>query len=89
MSQALRALLAARGVRVHAVLAGPVDTEMSKDLMVPKASPESVATAIFDGVARGDAEIFPDPAAQQLAEAWSNGASKVLERSYGALAASS
>ncbi|HEY2100827.1 MAG TPA: SDR family NAD(P)-dependent oxidoreductase, partial [Pseudonocardia sp.] len=50
LSQSLRALLAERGVRVHAVMTGPVDTEMSRDLDIPKASPESVARAIFDGV---------------------------------------
>lgn len=82
LTQAHRALLATRGVRVHAVVAGPVDTEMSKDFTVPKASAESVAAAIFDGVANGEEEIFPDPAAQLLTQAWRNGASKVLERSY-------
>jgi len=51
-------------VTVHAVLAGPVDTEMSRDLDIPKASPESVARAIFDGVEIGDEDIFPDPMAQ-------------------------
>jgi NAD(P)-dependent dehydrogenase (short-subunit alcohol dehydrogenase family) len=55
LSQSLRALLAGQGVKVHAVLAGPVDTEMSRALDVPKASPESVARAIFDGVENGSA----------------------------------
>jgi hypothetical protein len=62
---------------------------MSKDFKVPKASPESVAAAIFAGVADGAEEIFPDPVAQQLAEAWTNGAAKVLERSYADLPAAS
>src|SRR5437870_4727105 len=49
LSQALRALLAGRGVRVHAVFSGPVDTDMpnSRGLDIPKTSPESVARAIF------------------------------------------
>ena len=89
LTQALRALFAPRGVRVHAVIAGPVDTQMSKDFKVPKASAGSVAAAIFDGVANGVEEIFPDPVAQQLTEAWTNGASKVLERSYADLAPAS
>jgi NAD(P)-dependent dehydrogenase (short-subunit alcohol dehydrogenase family) len=50
LSQSLRALLAGRGVRVHAVLAGPVDTDMSRDLDIPKASPQSGARVIFDGI---------------------------------------
>ena len=52
--QSLRALLAGRGVRVHAVLTGPVDTDMSRGLDIAKASPESVARAIFDGVEKGE-----------------------------------
>src|ERR1700736_2841814 len=36
LSQASRALLAGQGVTVHAVLPGPVDTEMSRDFDVPK-----------------------------------------------------
>src|SRR5258706_14699530 len=63
LSQSLRALLAGRGVKVHAVLAGPVDTDMSRGFDVPKASPESVARAIFDGVGKGEEDIFPDPMA--------------------------
>jgi NAD(P)-dependent dehydrogenase (short-subunit alcohol dehydrogenase family) len=80
LSQSLRALLAARGVKVHAVLAGPVDTEMSRSLNAPKASPESVARAIFDGVENGEDEIFPDPISASMAESWRNGAFKALER---------
>jgi NAD(P)-dependent dehydrogenase (short-subunit alcohol dehydrogenase family) len=85
LSQSLRALLARQGVRVHAVLAGPVDTDMSRGLDAPKASPDSVARAIFDGVDNGDEEIFPDPMSESLAESWCSGAAKALERQYAAL----
>jgi NAD(P)-dependent dehydrogenase (short-subunit alcohol dehydrogenase family) len=80
MSQSLRALLAGQGVRVHAVMAGPVDTDMSRGIDIPKASPESVARAILDGVENGEEEIFPDPMSQSMAESWRGGAVKVLER---------
>ncbi len=85
LSQSLRALLAGRGVRVHAVLAGPVDTDMVRDLDVPKTSPESVARAIFDGVEKGEEEIFPDPMSETMAESWRSGAAKALERQNAAL----
>jgi NAD(P)-dependent dehydrogenase (short-subunit alcohol dehydrogenase family) len=85
LSQSLRALLAGRGVRVHAVLTGPVDTDMSRGLDIPKASPESVARAIFDGVEKGDEDIFPDPMSESMAESWRSGAAKALERQYAAL----
>jgi NAD(P)-dependent dehydrogenase (short-subunit alcohol dehydrogenase family) len=52
LTQSLRALLAGRGVRVHAVLTGPVDTDMTRGFDIPKTSPESVARAVFDGVAK-------------------------------------
>ena len=44
-----RPLLAGRGVSVHAVLPGPIDTDMVRALDIPKASPEHVARAIVDG----------------------------------------
>jgi NAD(P)-dependent dehydrogenase (short-subunit alcohol dehydrogenase family) len=80
LSQSLRALLAARGVSVHAVLTGPVDTDMSRGLDIPKASAESVARAIFDGVENGEEDIFPDPMSESMAESWRSGAAKALER---------
>lgn len=85
MTQSLRAILAGRGVRVHAVLTGPVDTEMTRGLDIPKASPQSVARAIFDGVENDDDEIFPDPLSRSLADLWGGSATKVLERQYAAL----
>ena len=84
LSQSLRALLAGRGVHVHVVLAGPVDTDMTRALDVPKASPESVARAIFDGVEKGEEEIFPDPMSESMAEGWRSGAVKALERQFAA-----
>jgi NAD(P)-dependent dehydrogenase (short-subunit alcohol dehydrogenase family) len=87
LSLSLRALLAGQGVRVHAVLAGPVDTDMSRGFDAPKASPESVARAIFDGVEKGEEDIFPDPMSESMAESWRSGAVKATERQFAALVA--
>jgi NAD(P)-dependent dehydrogenase (short-subunit alcohol dehydrogenase family) len=87
LTQSLRALLAEQGVRVHSVMTGPTDTEMSRDLDVPKASPESVARAIFDGVENGEEDIFPDPMSQSMAENWRSGAAKAMERQNASLVA--
>jgi short-subunit dehydrogenase len=87
LTQSLRALLAGRSVTVHAVLAGPVDTDMSRGLDIPKASPESVARGIFDGLENGEEEIFPDPASAPLFEGWRNGAAKAPEHQIAALVA--
>src|SRR5207244_2426026 len=43
LKQSFRALLAGQGVSVHAVVLGPVDTEMNRGFEIPKASPESAA----------------------------------------------
>ena len=85
LTQSLRVLLAAQGVRVHAVLIGPVDTDMTRGLDIPKAAPESVARGIFDGVEKGEDEIFPDEFSHAMAESWRGGAAKDLERQYAAL----
>jgi NAD(P)-dependent dehydrogenase (short-subunit alcohol dehydrogenase family) len=85
MTQSLRALLADRGVSVHAVLTGPVDTDMSRGLDVPKASPQSVAQAIFDGVDKDEEDIFPDPMSTSMAQSWRGGAVKAVERQFASL----
>ena len=87
LTQSLRALLAGQGVRVQAVLTGPTDTDMTRGFDIPKASPESVARAIWDGVESGEDDIFPDPASQSLAESWRSGAVKALERENAAFVA--
>jgi NAD(P)-dependent dehydrogenase (short-subunit alcohol dehydrogenase family) len=84
MTQSLRALLAGQGVTVHAVILGPVDTDMNRGFDIPKASPESAARGIFDGLETGEEDIFPDPDSQSIAEAWRAGVAKALERQYAA-----
>src|SRR5262249_61062074 len=85
MTQPPRARLAAKGVRVHAMLAGPTDTDMMRGLEAPKATPQSVAEGIFDGVERGEEEIFPDAMSIKLAESWRIGAVKDFEHQFAAL----
>ena len=84
MTQSLRALLAGQGVSVHAVVLGPVDTDMNRGFEIPKASPESAASGIFNGLENGEDEIFPDPASLSIAEGWRTGALKALERQFSA-----
>lgn len=82
MTQSLRAMLSSQGVGVHAVLLGPVDTDMNRGLDIPKATTASAAQNIFDGLERGDEDIFPDPTSRSIAEGWSNGVAKALERQF-------
>jgi NAD(P)-dependent dehydrogenase (short-subunit alcohol dehydrogenase family) len=87
LTQSLRALLAGRGVRVHAVLTGPTDTDMTQGFEIPKASPQSVAQAIFDAVEKGEEDIFPDPMSASVADGWRSGPAKALEREQAAFVA--
>lgn len=84
LTQSLRALLAGQGVSVHAVVLGPIDTDMNRGFDIPKATPESAAAGIFDGVEQDEEEIFPDPASQSIAAGWRSGLAKGLERQFAA-----
>ena len=87
LTQSLRAFLAGQGVRVHAVLTGPVDTDMNRGLDIPKAPPKSAARAIFEGVQGEEEDIFPDPMSAMMADAWRAGAVKAMERQNAAFVA--
>ena len=80
LTQSLRALLAGQGVRVHAVLTGPTDTDMTRGIEIPKSYTEYVDLAIFDAVEVGEEDIFPDLASASVADSWRSGAAKELER---------
>jgi NAD(P)-dependent dehydrogenase (short-subunit alcohol dehydrogenase family) len=85
LTKTLRAAQAAHGVTFHAVLAGPIDTDMTRELDIPKTSPQAAARAIFDAVEQGVEDIFPDPATAALAVAWADGPDKILERQFAQL----
>jgi short-subunit dehydrogenase len=85
LTHSVRTALAGRGVSVHAVLAGPVDTDMGPQIDIPKASPRAVARAILDGLDNEDEDIFPDPISASVADGWRNGVSKALEQQFAAL----
>jgi NAD(P)-dependent dehydrogenase (short-subunit alcohol dehydrogenase family) len=83
LTQSLRGSLANRGIAVHAVFPGPVDTDMAASIPLKKTSPEDVANAILDGVASGKEDIFPDPMSKSVYEAWRTD-HKAVERQFAA-----
>jgi NAD(P)-dependent dehydrogenase (short-subunit alcohol dehydrogenase family) len=85
LTQSLRALLKRQGISVHAVFPGTVDTDMARGYDFPKVSPEFAAAGIFDGVEKGEEDIFPDPTSQTLADGWRTGIAKALERRVNAI----
>jgi hypothetical protein len=55
---------------------------MTRGLEIPKATPESVAQAILDGLEAGEEENFPDPLSAQLADSWRDGPTKAFEHEF-------
>lgn len=70
ITQALRAELAKRGVRVHAAFPGAIDTDMVRAMEMAKTSPADMATGILDGLEAGTEDIIPDPMARELHAMW-------------------
>ena len=85
LTQSLRGLLSRQGVGVHAVILGSIDTDMNRGFDGPKASPESAAVGIFDGLENGEEDIFPDPTSRSIADGWRAGVAKALERRINAV----
>ncbi len=84
ITQALRPELKAKGIELLAALPGVIDTDMVKDLQLPKSSPADTAKGLLAGIARGEEEIFPDPMAQQMGALWSR-SPKEYERAFASL----
>lgn len=84
MTQSLRALLTSQRVTVHGVFLGPIDTDMNRGFDIPKAATELAAVGIFDGLEKGEEDIFPDPMSQSIAEGYRTGVAKEFERRFAA-----
>ena len=83
LTQSLRGSLAAKGIAVHSVFPGPVDTDMAASIPVQKTSPDDVARAIVEGVAEGREDIFPDPMSASVYQSW-RADHKAVERQFAA-----
>ncbi|QOP42082.1 SDR family NAD(P)-dependent oxidoreductase [Sulfurimonas marina] len=68
LTQALRAHMNSKKVTVLEVLPGPIDTKMTPDEGMPKASPESIAQEIILALAADQDEIYPDEFAKMIKE---------------------
>ena len=86
LTQAARILLGAQGTSVFGVYAGPVDTDMIRELALPKTSPHDVALAILEGIEAGQEDIFPDPFALDFGRQFGS-SPKAAERQIAAMAA--
>jgi NAD(P)-dependent dehydrogenase (short-subunit alcohol dehydrogenase family) len=84
LTQSFRSDLARRGVGVHAVFPGAVDTDMIRAFDMPKTPAIDVARATLAGVEAGDEDIFPDAMSRQLYAAWRSDP-KAVERQFAAM----
>lgn len=85
LTQAARSLLGPQGTAVFGVYPGPVDTDMTRELTLPKTSPGVVAFAILDGIEAGREDIFPDPFAVDFGRQFES-SPKTAERQFAAMA---
>jgi len=84
LTQSLRAELGARGIRVHGVFPGAVDTEMARSFEIPKPPAIDVARATLAGVDADEEDIYPDAMSQQVYAAW-RADHKAVERQFAAM----
>lgn len=73
----LRGELTKRGIGVHGVYPGPMDTDMTRRIDRPKAPASEVASATLAGVEAGEDYIFPEPMSRQVYERWSTSHAEV------------
>jgi NAD(P)-dependent dehydrogenase (short-subunit alcohol dehydrogenase family) len=85
LTQAARILLGAQGTSVFGVYAGPVDTDMVRELPLPKTSAREVASSILDGIEAGQEDIYPDPFAVDFSRQFGS-SPKASERQMAAMA---
>ena len=70
ITQGMRIELAPKGIAVHSVNPGPIDTDMAKDFETDKTSPEETAKGILNGLEADIADIFPDPGGEYMFNVW-------------------
>ena len=76
-TQAIRAELKDKKIKVFSIFPGPIDTDMNP-FDEAKASPKSTAENIIKGIIADSEDIFPDPISEQAGKLWS-GNPKALE----------
>jgi NAD(P)-dependent dehydrogenase (short-subunit alcohol dehydrogenase family) len=84
LTQSFRAGLGARGIAVHGVFPGPVDTDMARGFDMAKTPPAEIAKATLAGIEKGEEDIFPDAMSQQVYGAWTQD-HKAVERQFAAM----
>ncbi len=72
LTQGARIELAAKGIKVHSINPGPIDTEMATEFDTEKETPENTAQAIIEGIENDVPDIFPDAGGKAMFDVWNN-----------------
>ena len=86
LTQALRPVLATRGITLHGVYPAGIDTDMLAGVDAPKTPPAEVAARLLDGLVADREDIFPDPDAEAMSQLWWRDP-KAFERAFSGAAA--
>jgi NAD(P)-dependent dehydrogenase (short-subunit alcohol dehydrogenase family) len=86
LTQAMRPVLATRGIAVHGVYPAGIDTDMLAGIDAPKTAPGDVAAGLLDGLATDREDIFPDTNAEAMSQIWWSDP-KAFERAFSGAAA--
>ena len=86
LTQALRPVLATRGITLHGVYPAGIDTDMLAGVDAPKTPPAEVAARLLDGLVADQEDIFPDPNAEAMSQLWWRDP-KAFERAFSGAAA--
>lgn len=62
----LRIELEGQGTQVLGLHAGFIDTDMTRDITLPKSAPESVVTQALDALERGESQVLTDDLTRQV-----------------------
>lgn len=85
LTQALRPVLAPKGITVHGVYPGGIDTDMLAGIDAPKTPAAEVAEGLLAGLAADQEDIFPDPNSQAMSALWWSDP-KSFERAFSGVA---
>jgi NAD(P)-dependent dehydrogenase (short-subunit alcohol dehydrogenase family) len=70
LSQGIRIELFGKGITVHTVNPGPIDTELAAEFPMEKASTESTVESMLTALENDEADIFPDVVSQEMFGVW-------------------
>lgn len=83
-TEGLRTELQSDGILVTGVYPGPIETRMTESFEMPKAPTSQVAERTFDGLSKGETDIFPDSFSEQMYAAFLDNP-KYLEKAFAEL----